>query len=109
MQCAKQRVNSTMRDLIPSGRFAQLTRLTRKALRVYAEQGLLRPVYTDMQSGYHYYSLSQLDEARRISHLRDLGMSVEMIHVTLRVWNTPDGHARLEEHRQQLKDVYKRQ
>lgn len=91
-----------MRDLIPSGRFAQLARLTRKALRVYAEQGLLRPVHTDPHSSYHYYSLSQLDEARRIAHLRELGMPVDVIQTTLRVWHTPDGRAQLEQHRQQL-------
>ncbi|GGJ52569.1 hypothetical protein [Deinococcus roseus] len=45
-----------MRDLIPSGRFPQIARLTRKALQIYAEQGLLRPVHTDPHSGYHYYN-----------------------------------------------------
>jgi DNA-binding transcriptional MerR regulator/effector-binding domain-containing protein len=91
-----------MHDLIPSGRFAQLARLTRKALRVYAEHGLLRPVHTDAASGYHYYSLSQLEDARRIVYLRELGMSLATIQDTLRVWHTPDVRARLEQHRQHL-------
>jgi DNA-binding transcriptional MerR regulator/effector-binding domain-containing protein len=91
-----------MRDLVPSGRFAQLARLTRKQLRLYAEQGLLRPVYTDPNSGYHYYSLSQLDEAHRIAHLRELGMSLDTIQSTLRAWHTPNLRAQLEEHRAQL-------
>lgn len=91
-----------MKDLIPSGRFAQLSRLSRKALRIYAESGLLRPVLTDSESGYHYYSQSQLEEAWRIAHLRQLGMSLETIQQTLRVWHTPDVRLHLEQHRQQL-------
>lgn len=91
-----------MRDLVPSGRFGQLARLTRKQLRLYAEQDLLRPVFTDPNSGYHYYSLSQLDEAQRIAHLRELGMSLDTIQSTLRAWHTPDLRAKLEEHRVQL-------
>jgi DNA-binding transcriptional MerR regulator/effector-binding domain-containing protein len=91
-----------MRDLIPSGRFAQLTRLTRKALRVYSDQGLLRPVYTDPDSGYHYYSLSQLEEARRVAKLRKLGMPLSMIHTTLRLWQSPVVRRELEQYRQEL-------
>jgi DNA-binding transcriptional MerR regulator len=91
-----------MNNLIPSGRFAQLARLSRKALRIYAESGLLRPVFTDRDSGYHYYSQSQLEEAWRISHLRELGMSLDTIQQTMRVWHTPDLRLNLERQRQQL-------
>lgn len=49
-----------MRDLLPDRRFAQLVRLTRKALRVYAEAGLsIQPllsfvVHIRMLSTYIY-------------------------------------------------------
>jgi DNA-binding transcriptional MerR regulator len=93
-----------MNDLIPSGRFAQLARLSRKALRVYADAGLLRPAHTDRDNGYHYYSASQLHEAWRIGHLRELGMSLDAIRETLRAWGTPSLRVHLEQHRRQLKD-----
>jgi DNA-binding transcriptional MerR regulator len=89
-------------DLIPSGRFAQLARLSRKALRLYAELHLLRPVYVGADNGYWYYRLGQLDDAARISKLRDLGMSLDMIRVVLRAWITPALKAHLEAHRHTL-------
>ncbi|GEM46259.1 MerR family transcriptional regulator [Deinococcus cellulosilyticus] len=91
-----------MRDLIPSGRFAQIARLTRKALRIYAEMGLLRPVHTDPGSGYHYYSLSQLEEARRISRLRDFNMPLEEIREALRSWHAPELSSLLQEQQRKL-------
>lgn len=39
-----------------SGQFAQVARMTRKALRLYDELGLLRPAHVDAGSGYHFYS-----------------------------------------------------
>lgn len=91
-----------MRDLLPSGRFAQLSRLSRKALRLYAESGLLRPVFTNAETGYRYYSVSQLEEAHRIARLRELGMPLETIQETLRSWNSPELKSKLEDHRQHL-------
>lgn len=91
-----------MHDLVPSGRFAQLARLSRKALRLYAEQGLLRPVHVGQGSGYRYYSLAQLGDARRIAALRELDMPLSAIREALRVWDTADLAAHLREHRQQL-------
>lgn len=92
-----------MRDLLPSGRFAQLARLSRKALRLYAEQGLLRPVYTNPDSGYHYYSFAQLEDARRITTLRELEMPLDAIQDALKVWNTADLAACLDRHRDHLR------
>jgi DNA-binding transcriptional MerR regulator len=46
-----------MKNLLPIGRFSQLTRLTIKALRLYDELGLLRPAYVDPDTAYRYYSL----------------------------------------------------
>ena len=91
-----------MRDLLPSGRFAQLARLSRKALRIYAEMQLLRPVHVNADNGYWYYSLGQLEDARRITQLRDLGMSLETIQQAVRVWNSPALKTHLEQQRTQL-------
>jgi DNA-binding transcriptional MerR regulator len=91
-----------MRDLIPSGRFAQLARLSRKALRIYADMGLLRPAHINLDTNYRYYSLSQIEDAHRINKLRELGMSLESIRETLRAWGTPEFAQRLEQHREEL-------
>jgi DNA-binding transcriptional MerR regulator len=89
-------------NLVPSGRFAQLARLSRKALRIYAEMGLLRPAHINPETNYRYYTLSQLEDAHRINKLRDLGMSLESIRETLRAWGTPEFAALLEHHREDL-------
>ena len=62
-------------DLVPIGRFAQSTRLSQKALRLYDENGLLPPVRVDEESGYRYYDWRQVRRARRIALLRQAGMS----------------------------------
>ena len=63
--------------LLTIGEFARLTRLTTKALRIYAESGLLRPEQVDRTSGYRYYSIEQARTARLIGLLRatDLGLA----------------------------------
>jgi DNA-binding transcriptional MerR regulator len=65
--------------LVPIGRFSQVARLSVKALRLYDEQGLLRPALVDRDSGYRYYALSQAVEAERIRLLRSLDLSLEEI------------------------------
>ncbi|MFY9863288.1 MAG: MerR family transcriptional regulator, partial [Trebonia sp.] len=50
--------------LLTIGEFARASRLSPKALRLYDELGLLRPVRVDEYSGYRYYSPDQLDQAR---------------------------------------------
>lgn len=54
------------------GQFAQLSRLSPKALRLYDELSLLTPARVDDDSGYRYYAASQLDRARLIAALRQL-------------------------------------
>lgn len=44
------------------GMFAAMNHVTIKALRYYDEQGLLKPVYVDADSGYRYYTAGQLPE-----------------------------------------------
>ena len=63
--------------LLAIGESARLTRLTTKALRIYAESGLLRPEQVDRTSGYRYYSIEQARTARLIGLLRatDLGLA----------------------------------
>ena len=59
-------------DSMSIGEFARRSRLSPKALRLYDELGLLPPARVDGDSGYRYYSASQLDRARLIAALRQL-------------------------------------
>ncbi len=68
-----------VKGLLPIGRFSQVTRLSPKALRLYDEQGLLRPALVDRESGYRYYALAQAVEAERIRLLRSLEVPLEEI------------------------------
>ena len=44
------------RDLVSIGEFSMLSKISVKAFRYYAEQGLLKPAHTDSRSSYRYYS-----------------------------------------------------
>ena len=56
------------------GRFARTCQLSRKALRLYDELGILVPDHVDPGSGYRYYSPEQLERARFIRMLRGMEM-----------------------------------
>lgn len=64
-----------------AGEFGAAARLSPKALRIYAEQGLLVPALVDPVTGYRYYRRSQLPRARLISRLRALDLSLSRIAV----------------------------
>jgi DNA-binding transcriptional MerR regulator len=65
------------------GGLARASRLSRKALRLYHELGLLRPNEVDGTSGYRYYGEGQVDRARLIGLLRQLGMPLARIGAVL--------------------------
>jgi DNA-binding transcriptional MerR regulator len=62
-----------------AGEFGAAARLTPKALRLYAELGLLVPVASDPVTGYRYYAPHQLPRARMIARLRRLGLPLARI------------------------------
>jgi DNA-binding transcriptional MerR regulator len=68
-----------MTDLMTIGAFAERTRLSAKALRLYDRLGLVRPARTDPASGYRFYSEDQVDGARLVALLRRLGMPLPVI------------------------------
>ncbi|GAB3964312.1 MerR family transcriptional regulator [Plantactinospora veratri] len=67
------------RKYLRAGEFGAAGRLSPKALRLYAEQGLLRPASVDPATGYRYYSRDQLPRARLIARLRRLGLPLARI------------------------------
>lgn len=70
-------------DLLSIGQLAKSARCSVKALRLYAEQGLLEPAQIDPSSGYRYYKRSQARDALTISMLRNLGMPLAAIREVL--------------------------
>ncbi len=60
--------------LLTIGAFATAAGLTRKALRLYDELGVLPPVGVDPESGYRLYDPAQLERAQLIARLRRIGM-----------------------------------
>jgi DNA-binding transcriptional MerR regulator len=70
------------------GEFAERTRLSPKALRLYEKMGLLEPTYVESSSGYRYYSEDQIDSARLVGMLRRLDMPLSII---TRILAAPQG------------------
>lgn len=66
-------------DLMTSGEFARASGLSRKALRLYDDLDLLRPVRVDPASQYRFYDRGQLEQARLVAWLRRLGMPLAEI------------------------------
>src|SRR6478609_4667798 len=62
-----------------SGAFAQASGLSRKALRLYDELGLLHPARVDPVTLYRLYDPRQLEQARLVAWLRRLGMPLAAI------------------------------
>jgi DNA-binding transcriptional MerR regulator len=66
-------------DLLRTGEFLRRTRLSAKALRLYAEQGLLVPDAVDPWSGHRGYATGQVARARLIAALRRVGMPLARV------------------------------
>jgi DNA-binding transcriptional MerR regulator len=65
------------------GEFSKRSRLSAKALRLYDELGLLLPAEVDAKSGYRLYGPAQIEPARLISALRQLGFPLTDIKEVL--------------------------
>lgn len=61
------------------GMFAAMNHVTVKALRFYEEQGLLIPALIHPESGYRYYTLSQMAVLHQITALKQAGFTLEEI------------------------------
>jgi len=65
--------------MIRIGDFSKVSRISIKTLRYYDETELLKPIHVERESGYRFYSFSQLPKLHRILVLKDLGFSLEQI------------------------------
>ena len=61
------------------GMFAAMNHMTVKTLRFYEEQGLLIPALIHPETGYRYYTLSQMAVLHQISALKQAGFTLEEI------------------------------
>ncbi len=76
-------MNDARHDLLTISTFGRAAQLSRKALRLYAQLGLLEPSYIDPESGYRYYHRDQLRAARLIRMLRQIDMPLMTIQRVL--------------------------
>ena len=60
--------------LMPIGIFSRMTGLSHRALRLYADRGLLSPAHVDETTGYRYYDVHSIRAAEMIRLLRRLGV-----------------------------------
>jgi DNA-binding transcriptional MerR regulator len=65
--------------LLGIGDFSRRSRLSPKALRLYARLGVLEPAHVDQENGYRRYRESQLPTARLIALLRRLDMPLATV------------------------------
>ncbi len=61
------------------GTFAAMNHVTVKTLRFYEEQGLLTPALIHPETGYRYYTLSQMSVLHQITALKQAGFTREEI------------------------------
>ncbi len=61
------------------GEFSKIAQVSDRLLRYYDEIGLLRPKFTDPETGYRSYSARQLPQLNRILVLKELGFSLEQV------------------------------
>ena len=59
-----------MTDNLTAGEFQAMTGLTAKALRLYAERGIVTPAWVDPGTGYRYYARQQLQRGATVDLLR---------------------------------------
>ena len=71
-------------ELFQIGEIARLFHVSVSTLRHYDRIGLLRPEYTDPDSGYRYYTLQQTARLDIIAYMKELGMSLSEIRDVLR-------------------------
>ena len=66
-------------ELFQIGEVSKILGVTRKAILVYEEMGLLTPAVKDEGSGYRYYSADNMTQIRSIRSLQMLGLSLKEI------------------------------
>lgn len=66
-------------SLFQIGEVTKILGVTRKALLVYEDMGLLTPAVKDKDSGFRYYSADNMTQIRSIRSLQALGLSLKEV------------------------------
>lgn len=66
-------------NLFQIGEVAKILGVTRKAILVYEDKGLLTPAQKDEKSGFRYYSADNMTQIRSIRSLQTLGLSLKEV------------------------------
>jgi DNA-binding transcriptional MerR regulator len=72
-------IDTATDGLLTAGRFGSVTLLSAKALRIYAERGLLPPYRVDPDNGYRYYHPDQVQTGWLIALLRSADLPLDEI------------------------------
>jgi DNA-binding transcriptional MerR regulator len=62
--------------MLSIGEFSRVTQLSIKALRLYHEKGILVPGSVNLRSRYRYYGGREVEKARALRRLQELGFSL---------------------------------
>lgn len=66
-------------NLFQIGEVANILGVTRKAILVYENKGLLTPAFKDEKSGFRYYTADNMTQIRSIRSLQSLGLSLKEV------------------------------
>lgn len=66
-------------SLFRIGEVATILGVTRKAILVYENKGLLSPAFKDEKSGFRYYTADNMTQIRSIRSLQSLGLSLKEV------------------------------
>lgn len=66
-------------NLFQIGEVAKILGVTRKAILVYEDKGLLTPAYRDEESSFRYYTADNMTQIRSIRALQSLGLSLKEV------------------------------
>lgn len=69
--------------MLSIGEFSNICKVSAKTLRYYAEIGLLPPAEVNLENGYRYYAISQLETMLFINRLKSYNFSLEEIKAIL--------------------------
>ncbi len=70
-------------DLMLIGESAEFFGVSRKALRLYEEKGIIKPVKVDAANGDRYYSAEQVQQLNALSELKALVFSTDEIKMIM--------------------------
>ena len=70
-------------ELMLIGEIADFFGISRKAMRLYEEKGIIKPVKVDTTNGYRYYSAEQVQQLNALIELKALGFSLDEIKMII--------------------------